>query len=197
MGGLAIVEGRLSRLEKKAAIEGGFVPPDNRYEFKVAASCPPDKRLRIAGGTPKLSHLYGAALYDYSWVDARICDLENQDETQMDLIFTNANYYLGIILCYEGQWLLYHVIQPATYGEPVYDPVVGTEVETAAGAEAQIDAFMNGVEQWYYYRMPLVGVVLQNNGQTGVQYAISPIDAINRGRSYIYRDLRSLGGIFP
>ena len=187
---------KLFLLEKQMKRQAAHVPPDASYEFKVAPSCPPDKRLQIQGGIPRLSQLHGGAI-QHDFIPTTVCDFENEAETQMQLSFTNANYYWGIILCYYAEWIMYAIYDPDYYGEPVFDNVIGTEVETAAEAEAEIDAFMNGVEQWYYHRMPLCGVVFRNDGQTGISYSILPVDAVNRGRSYIYRDLRSMGGVYP
>jgi len=186
--------GPLARMLKTQDRKAATVTDEMWYYFLVAPSCPPDKSVHIRGGISSLSGRWGAILQD-DFIPDWICDFENEDETQLSLNFTNANYYLGLILCYYGDWVGYRSI--AGYEEPVFDCVVGTEVETATEAEQQIDAFLNGNTQWYYYRLPLWGVVLRNDGQTGVDYAILPVDAVNRGRSYLYRDARSRGGIFP
>jgi len=180
----------LRRLEKNMDRISGLAPGgDKWYQFKVAPSCPPDKRLHIRSGFPVPSIRWSDIIDDYLIPDT-ICDFGNVDETDMDLVFTNANYYLPLLLCYYGTWLT------DTTTEPIFDNVIGTEVETLAEAEAQIDGFLNGVEQWYYYRLPLWGVVLKNDGNVDISYAIEPIDMVNRGRSYLYRDARSSGGIF-
>jgi len=191
----AIIEGRIDRLQKANARKAAFEPGDMWCQFKVAPSCPPDKRLHIRGGTPTPEgRIGGFALNDFipDWV----CDFENEPETQMDLSFTNSGYYLPMILCYYWDWVLNRSLG-GVYAEPVFDNVIGTEVATTQEAEAQIDAFLNGYTQWYYYRMPLSGVILQNDGRTGVDYAILPVDMINRGRSYLYRDARAKCAIFP
>ena len=180
----------LRRLEKNVSRANGRAPGGDRwYQFKAAPSCPPDKRLHIRSGFPIPSIRWTDIVDDYLIPDT-ICDFENVDETDMDLVFTNANYYLPLILCYYGPWLR------DISTEPIFDNVIGTEAETHTEAEAQIDGFLNGVRQWYYYRLPLCGVVLKNDGNTSVDYAIEPIDMVNRGRSYLYRDARSPGGIF-
>lgn len=187
---------RLVRLKKQDAQRAASAPSDRWYEFRAIPSCPPGKQIHIRGGIASTSGRWGWIIND-DFIPDWICDFENEDETQLPLNFSNAGYYLGLILCYYGDWVGYRTVQPPTYEEPVFDCVVGTEVETATEAEAQVDAFLNGYTQWYYYRMPIWGVVLRNNGQVGVPYAIMPVDMVNRGRSYIYRDARSRGGIFP
>lgn len=190
-GPMPVVFRRMEKLQEREAAE---VADDRWYQLLAAPSCPPDKRIHIRSGISSLSGRWGWITQE-DFIPDKVCDFENEDETQLALNFTNASYYLGFILCYYGDWVAYRSI--AGREEPVFDCVVGTEVATAAGAEAQIDAFLNGYTQWYYYRLPLCGVVLRNDGQVGINYAILPVDAVNRGRSYIYRDARSRGGIFP
>lgn len=186
---------RIARLRQRQEKAAAFEPNDMWSRFKVAPSCPPSKRLYIRGGiaTPELR--IGANILD-DFIPDWVCDFENEDETQMALSFTNAGYYLPIILCYYWNWVLNRSLG-AGYEEPVFDNVVGSEVATAQEAEAQIDAFLNGYTDWYYYRMPLWGVILKNDGRAGANYAILPIDQVNRGRSYLYRDARAQWAIFP
>lgn len=186
---------RLHWLERRRDVAASVVADNKWYELACVPSCPPDRRIHIRGGIVTPSGRWGLIMVD-DFIPDTICDFENQDETQMPLSFTDADYYLGLILCYYGDWAAYRTLGPA-YEEPIFDNVIGTEVETATEAEGQIDAFLNGYTQWYYYRVPLCGVVLRNDGNTGVDYAILPVDAVNRGRSYLYRDARSGGGIFP
>ena len=183
------------RIEKVRERDAGFEPDDRWYNLRVTPSCPPDKNLHIRTGIVNPSGRWGVIVQD-DFIPDIVCDFENVDETQMSLNFTNADYYLGIILCYAGDWAAYRTLG-AAYEEPIFDNVIGNEVATAAGAEAEIDAFLNGNTQWYYYRVPLWGIVLKNDGNTGIDYAILPVDTVNRGRSYLYRDARSRGGIFP
>ena len=184
----------LRRMEKERAREAAHEPNNRWYELLTAPSCPPDKRLHIRGGIAVAAPARGFIMNN-DFVPDWICDFENEPETQLSLNFTNANYYLGIILCYYWEWVARRVL--GGYDEPVFDCVVGSEVATATEAEVEIDALLNGVEQWYYYRMPLWAIVLKNDGSVGTNYAILPIDQVNRDRSYLYRDARSLGGIYP
>ena len=185
----------LDRLVRKQQREDAFESIPEWYEFQVAPSCPPDKRLHIRPGIVQPCQRWGTFVRD-NHIPAWICDFENETETQMALSFTNANYYLGIILCYYGEWLGYRTLG-GTYDDIVFDNVVGTEVATAAEAEAELDGFLNGVGDWYYYRLPLWAVVLKNDGQAGVNHAVLPVDKVNRGRSYMYRDARARHSIFP
>jgi len=187
---------RIERLETQQRREAVLEPNAKWYELSVSPYCPPDKRVHIRGGVATASQQWGFIINNDFLLD-QVCDFENEPETQMALNFTNASYYLGLILCYYSDWVGYNRALGPPYDIPVFDNVIGTEVATAAEAEAEIDAFLNGNTQWYNTRMPLWGIVLRNDGQVGVNYAILPIDKVNRGRSYLYRDARSNGGIFP
>lgn len=183
------LDNRLRTLERTQDRKAANVEVPREYDFLISPFCPPDKRLYIRGGYATESYAFDGVVLQ-SATPIVICDFENEEETQLALTFTNANYYLPIILCYYGDWIGVRTFD-LDYELPVFDNVTGTEVATAAGAEAQIDAWMNGYTDWSYYRFPLRGVVLRNNGETGVPYAILPIDSVNRGRSYLYRDARS------
>lgn len=194
-GGI-VINRRIASLRKGQDRDAAFEPSDLWSEFNIAAACPPDKRLYIRRGIVSAEVRIGAVVQN-DFIPDWVCDFENEAETQLSLNFTNAGYYLPVILCYYWEWLLYRTYRPATYAEPVFDSVVGTEVATTQEAEAQIDALLNGHTQWYYYRMPLWSVILRNDGLVSVDYAILPIDAANRGRSYLYRDARAKYAIFP
>lgn len=183
-------------LEKQQAKDAALEPDNLWYQFQVAASCPPGKTVTIRGGV--VTPAYQWAVFEQTDVlPSVVADFADADATQMYLTFTNADYFLPIILCYHYDWVAYQGYDPPIYDNPVFDNVIGTEVETIGEAEAQIDGFLNGVDQWYDERLPLTGIVFKNDGQTGVQYAILPIDQINRGRSYLYRDARVRRGAMP
>jgi len=183
------INARLKRVEQNQAVQSVTVEVQRAYEFTVAPSCPPDKRLHIRGGYATASDGFDGTLL-VSTTPSVICDFENQDETDMALQFSNTSWYLPIILCYYGDWIASRTLGVA-YETPIFDNVTGVEVETPAEAEAQIDAWMNGYTEWSYYRFPLHGVVLRNDGSINTNYAILPIDLVNRSRSYLYRDART------
>lgn len=182
---------RTQRLQAQADRQAAREEVPRWYDFKVAPSCPPDKRLHIRRGYATQS-LNFDGLVQQSYIAAMTCDFENEEETDMPLAFSNAGYYLPIILCYAGEWI---AEQSTGTIRPIFDNVVGDEVETGQEAEAMINRWMGGYTDWAYYRFPLHGVVLRNDGQIGITYAILPIDAVNRGRSYLYRDARHKDGL--
>jgi hypothetical protein len=189
MSAIRILDRRLRRLEDA---QQNAATPENRNRistFRVTPTCPPSKRLYISNGI-----LYPVSIWFVFGGESAIpdwtCDFEDATATQMTLNFTNANYYLGIILCYWYEWLAYSQSYTG-YDNPVFNNVIGTEVATAAEAEAEIDSLLNGSSDWFYERLPLHGVVLKNDGNVGVDYAILPIDLMPRGGSYLYRDARA------
>lgn len=190
--------GQLSAIRKLKSVQdkNAALSPDwIQYEFSMRPSCPPDKRVHIAGGVARPAFQWPIIMLD-DFLPAHTCDFEDETDTQLALSFINANWYLPVLLCYFGDWVAFRTFSDA-YDSVAFDNVVGTEVATAAEAEQQIDGFLNGVGQWYNYRLPLGGVILKNNGQTEVNYAILPVDLVNRGRSYLYRDARARRGAMP
>lgn len=180
---------RLQTLERTQARQDAFVANPAWYDFLVAPSCPPDTRLHIRAGNAAREQNWGGMNIYQSFTPTVTADFTVEEETQLALFFTNANYYLPIILAYHGDWIGRRGEDPE-YELPIFDCPVGTEVATAAEAEAQIDDWLNGHTKWCYLTLPLRGVVFRNNGQAGVNYAILPIDQVNRGGSYLYRDAR-------
>jgi len=190
VGGATVLERRISTLEKRGQRAAAFVPDGTWYDFKIACSCPPDKRVHIRGGNAAREENWGGLTILQNFTPSTIADFTNIEETQLELLFANANYYLPTILCYHGDWIGRRDEDPQ-YELPVYAGPVGVEVATAVEAEAQIDAWLNGYTKWCYLTFPLHGIVFRNDGQAGVPYAILPIDSVNRGRSYLYRDARA------
>ena len=196
--GYSILNRGVRKLERQQRQAAGYEPPGRWHEFLVRPSCPPDKRVHISGGIVTPSAYWGF-IQQNDFLPEWVCDFEEGIRTGMNLVFTNANYYLPIILCYwydfAAYYTYYEINYPPdgwfTWEDQPFDNVIGTEVATTVEAEAQIDAWMNGSTDWYKELMPLWGIVFKNDGQTEVNYAILPIDAVNRGRSYLYRDCRA------
>jgi hypothetical protein len=150
---------------------------DHEFDFfRIACSCPPDKRLHMRGGTMHAHPLDG----DRSWyVNSLICDFEDSDSIIPVVSFTLANWYqsYALVLASAGQ-------------SGTFDfRLVGDddEFETATEAEDNVMNVLNafGFHIWGV-NYPLCGVVLRNDGATATEGAILPIDPINRGRSYTW-----------
>jgi hypothetical protein len=179
-----IFQNRISRLEKQQAIKADSVDEYLSDHFRVAVSCPPDTRVHIRGG-----NVWNGS----KWVDVgggQYIESYTVDFGDADTIdgytgnFSNADYYIGVIM---GRVFGYvpnsHFVTHS-----------GDEFATAAEAEADITDVALLLNPWYGYNygggLPLCGVVLKNDGNTGVDGAVLPIDRVNRGRSYYWNDLR-------
>ena len=180
---------RVKELERQQQGAAGFDLPGRWYELLVTPTCPPSRQLNIRGGTVTASPMW-LWIMQRDFVPDMVCDFTVELETTLPLRFSNAGWYLPIILCLEGEWVAYGIPGASRADPPYFQPVVGDEVETSTQAEAQIDAWLNGYTQWYYYLVPLCGVVFKNNGVVDTDCSILAIDAVNRGRSYLYRDAR-------
>jgi hypothetical protein len=116
------------------------------------------------------------------WVESLTCDFSDTDDIALSA-FTNANYYIAIIL-------LFDVINYAA-GTTPYFTFTGAETEYATAAEAENSIESEAMTDWpWRANFPVCGVVLRNNGQVGVEGAFMPVDMINRGGSYIFNDYR-------
>jgi hypothetical protein len=184
----AVLHQRLRAVERKGH-NAASVGRDQSYlyELSVTPTCPPSKQLYIRPGVISPDWDW-AWIMDRSYIEAVTCDFADTEQTGMDASFNNAGYYLPVLLCYYGDWAAYHNLE--SYDDPqVFDNIVGDEVATAGEAESVIDGYLNGMTT-IYYKVPLVALMLRNNGVTGVDGQILPIDQVNRGRSYLYRDIR-------
>lgn len=158
------------------------------YEFRVSASCPPDKRVHMRGGTLWM----GPGSWDYTnfgtgnIIDAQVADFEDSSSIGRDVTFATASYYQSYILLFGGD-------------NPYVTKFVlwGTTSEWATAVEAEqsimqqmTTEFIYGILDWeeqpWMMGYPVCGVILRNDSITGAAGAILPIDAINRGRSYIW-----------
>lgn len=187
---LSVLERRLDALSRRDKTSAAHTHLQVWYEFLVRPTCPPSKQAFIRPGVLSSSTT--------AYVEAQIADFEDAaNMNDLTCTFTNAYWYLPLILCFDSNWVQY-AGNPAyaSYWDYQFNNVLCEECETAGEAEQCIDALMNGSEAWYRYRFPLWGVVLRNNGQTGIPAAIQPIDAINRGGSYLYRDCRARTQLF-
>lgn len=108
--------------------------------------------------------------------------------------FDMAGYFRGVIITIPYYWYI-NQIDGFDLGHEFYLIHTLEEYSTAAETEAVMLSWYRtgtGVAAPYIYpiRTPLAVLILKNNGTTGVLGEIEPVDAVNRGRSYIWRDAR-------
>lgn len=179
---MVMIDYRLQRLRKQEAQKATSVSEPLSDHFRVSVSCPPDTRVHVRGGNVWEGSLWAGVGYGY-YIESYTADFASPDNIDgFDGNFTNADYFVGIIFGREF------------YNEDHFVTWSGTEFATAAEAEADIASVALLDEPWYGYDhnggLPLCGIVLKNDGNTGIDGAVLPVDAVNRGRSYYWRDLR-------
>lgn len=190
---------RVGKLRRDQQRQAGYVRNPEWYELRVAPTCPPSKQIQMRGGRTFLSANTGWVIWDdYEYraytVPDLTADLSDVDSVFASVSFSTANYFRFFIL---------ELRMPAVLEEPAvgdwsfYLHGIDAEYATAGDAEQSINSnafqtsgiWEHGADGSAY---PLCGVVLKNDGNTGVAGAFLPIDVINRGRSYIWpRDLRA------
>lgn len=168
----------LRRVTAAQAKEAGRVADAEHFNFRIACSCPPDKRLHMRGG---LMYDTGGS-YAGWFVEATTIDLTDTSQVSSTFSFTTANYYMGYYMrLSEGGGSAPYTFSFANSG---------TEYATAGEAEQDLVDYAELGFAWGG-AYPLCGVILRNDGNVGVDAAFLPIDPINRGRSYLWpRDWR-------
>lgn len=157
-------------------------------DFLVTPTCPPTTAVRVLRGK--------------AWIDSNrwafMTYRVEQPDDEVDFStaanigygadawrpsFANQYHYVGFVLGLTSSYVIYG-------SEPKYR-VYGDlgEYEGAADAEAEVDAFLNG-GTFVGSAIWLWAIILRNDGATGSAGAILPVDQMNRGQSYLYRDVR-------
>lgn len=192
---------RLRKLERQATKAGTREENYGAWTFVCAPSLPPDRRVHMRGGWVYENGYWvpNGGLRAIDGVADFASEASFHVQTYGDAVpysgaFVQAFYYLAYILCWDHE-----NFYGATYGNDTGPPAVGetwfnvcgdqVEYPTAAQAENSILDVL-GTQDVYQERMPLRAVILHNDGQVGVTGAVQPIDAVNRGRSYLWLDLR-------
>ena len=187
MPGLAIVDRRPKMKPRQTY---------NADQFRIAPTCPPSTGFWMKGGI-----MFGGPDNSYNlrghtwWVDSILADFSPSTGAAVSWTydFTNAYYYTPVCVT-----LSTGGGQAARLGtEVTFNVYPGATVEYATSTAAENAAWNligpNG-EEVYYAEYPLAIIILRNNGLLAPDaYAsgqLYPIDAVNRGRSYIWWDAR-------
>lgn len=203
MSGWIVLEGRLSRIEKKQAQRAGAAQNWDAYQFTAGAICPPTTSIYVRGGrmvwpaswAEGVSYYLSDETLDFTTPEASIA-------YQWPYSFTNANWYLPVYVVIA--WLgAYTTIEDTGYGTPrfrlygadYYSFYGGgfVEYETSGEAEDAIDGTNPDFYQDHICEvgLPICRVILRNNGTVGEPYQFMPVDAVNRGRSYLWGQFRN------
>lgn len=204
---------RIRSIERAITQRRGRTELIQDYEFSLSPTCPPSTSVIIRGGKAWRNAVYWFVIgYNVEkptiTVDIateRMVQDQRTSPPVLDLSFNNPYYYKALIFMYWGDWVFYEqYCTPGTLDWVTNEcrfSYLAADVEyaTSQEAEAKIDSLMNGElcggryggGLYYEYAFPLAGLVLRNNGVTGLAGQIMEIDKLNRQRSYIYRDLRT------
>jgi len=143
-----VVEWRINKLKKQQSAIANSGRGGDWFELKVAPTCPPSKRLHIHGG--KEFNTWRVADYNYRayTIPDLIADLEDADEVQVDVSFTNAGWYKCYALLLK---LPEEPIEPTISDWKFHLWGDEEELETAAEAEAHMEIpILVDSNPWYY-----------------------------------------------
>lgn len=175
---------RLTILEKDVGRVAAYEEPNYQWDFKVAPSCPPSTTIHMRGGT--VWGDWGAGWDGDAWyVDSASHDMADINDSGDAYWFTNAYYYISFAVMLKDSGY------PGT-SPPLY--VITSAAEYATGAEAEAAAFpaiaTGAFDPDAGFGIPLAILIMRNNGDTTLVNQYMPIDGVNRGRSYIWRNLK-------
>lgn len=201
---------RIKRIQQNLDVRKTRAAIIQDYDFMVTPTCPPSTSVKVlAGKAWRNAGTWGLQLYNVQ-KPANTLDLVSDELTQyvspvettvLSLNFVLAYSYIAITIGYDADWIFYEQEGDGAYEYQWRYLLGSTEHTTAASAEAEIDALLNGGTVADYVgpycsntgaaaQFLLWSLVLRNNGVTGQDGQILPIDRLNRGRSYLYRDMR-------
>lgn len=188
---------RVQDLEKESRRRGATEIDWRWDEFRVSVSIPPDKRVHMRGGVAYAGMAYfGEDFSDKAWfVPDRTADLADSSSVFVDVTFSGTGTYQA------------HTILIAIPTDPVEPTETdwnfrlvtdGNEYTTAQDAEGALETLLATYNTVWPEPaddppsgMPLCGLILKSES-SGSGCPILPIDPINRGRSYVYQDIRPL-----
>ena len=116
--------------------------------------------------------------------DSYSFDLSDSDTMDISIGYDNPYWYKDIIVALDAGWTDYTLVYRGSGAR-------GNEYETAVEAEqAAITWLTDDYSSAPEYGPQLGILILRNNGTITMDNAIMPIDAVNRGRSYIWKQPR-------
>lgn len=141
-------------------------------DLVVSPTCPPTPAVAVRGGYVFLSG-YWAAMGDVRTIVSTTLDFTD--------LFADFTGYIGCILCLTAAaW---------QRSAPEFAAVVRNTIRASAiEAEDDIAYILSGTTGLYVEQIPLWGVVLKD---------LQPVDGVNRGRSYLWRDVRPRHKVMP
>lgn len=179
---VTVLDRQVRALERQANRAAAYEPHADWWRFAVSVSQPPDTRLHMRGGflysNPYMGYGYGGGRWR---IEPRSFDLSDVAVTGESVTFAHSYWYLG--------WVVVHQVTYPDYtpSRPIW-VAASDEVATAAEAEEGALDWLHVAWSYAWENGIVLGVVvLRNNGDTGQPNQFQPIDAVNRGRSYLWR----------
>lgn len=197
-----IAEGRIRRLEREQTKKAGIIRNQDDYQFIISPTCPPSTNLVFRGGLAwwTAAELYPAGFYIPNYT----IDITDPDKVSVRAFpgytytFTNAYWYAPCVIGLASD--VWPPPEPPDtwpteppndilflYGD-VASPYLA-EFETAVEAEDFCREIRGDIATQYGIIMS--GLILRNNGNTIDPNQYQAIDAVNRGRSYLFGGRRS------
>ena len=189
-----IVDGQLRRMKRELERKDAYTHFAQYDGQRAAVSCPPDTHLHIRGGW--LNTAYGEQLPTPD-LDLNF-GLDPDGSYGLDgwfgpTPFSTAGYYRAGVVLRKNLWDDVSE-QLGVDAQIIWTPQTPDCVSTAACAEQWGDWVLRyTLDSNFGY--PLCLIIVRNDGVTsaddpGIYGHILPIDAVNRGRSYLWRDIR-------
>jgi hypothetical protein len=184
----------VARLERQQAKLAARDDNADAMQFTVHATCPPSVGFYVHGGRMVMPPSWDSSCF---FVNSGVVDLTTYDLDYWPYTFTNANWYLPLyatIGWYYVAWDQGYVDMQDTvrFHGATTGPGFGysgggfVEYETAAEAEQSLSGADYIQDYICETGEPLCKLILMNNGNTAESNQFRPVDAVNRGRSYLF-----------
>lgn len=179
---------RIQTMERQQQQRKSQVPAYTWDQLRIRCSCPPDTQIHIRAGFVQQGS-YWVAQETVWFPDLDVDFADPSQFVSYTGAFTHANYYMPVLLRYYDDYFDY-VGGGGTAAPPINDFGGSPEYATAGEAEQAAQGWFDGTNAIYSGQLPLCIVILKNNGTTGETGQVLPVDSVNRGRSYFWRDVR-------
>jgi hypothetical protein len=192
---------RLRTLERQQQQAAGYEASWENWTFIMAPTCPPSTSVHVRGGwlhNPTLSgYGYSSFVPDQTLTLNRYSIYVDQYEPYF---FSAAGNYLPLVVVFSVSWeddawsfypYLWNPRWLNGYPDANVEPVDWQDYASYLEAEQLIDNALSDVVG-AFGGVVMGGAILRNNGNLdiGDPWQVLPVDPLNRGRSYLYRDLR-------
>jgi hypothetical protein len=177
---------KVALLEQSNARRGAYTQPGYQWNFRAAVSCPPSTIIHVRGGRvwgDPDSNWDGTSWY----VPSASYDISDQDVIGYYYTFTGQAYWykpLTILIRWSGK-------AGDALPTPLYVDTSAAQPTAELAEEAAYPDISTGhFDPDLFDGIPLAIFILRNNGNTTDRNQFMPIDRVNRGRSYLWRNVK-------